>query len=96
MLPNPYTLITFIQVDATVFTCLDLKDYFVCIRLALRANSFLLFNGMIQKMEKGNSPLDQTASRFQKLSDNLWKSAGLRPKDVSSWTDRMYYPTICG
>jgi hypothetical protein len=96
MVPNPYTLLSLIPVDATVFTCLDLQDAFFCIRLALRANNFLPFNGMIQKMEKGNIPLDQTASRFQKLSDGLWTSAGLKPKEVSSWTDWMHNPTICG
>jgi hypothetical protein len=38
--------------------------------------------------------MDQIDSRVQKLSNNLWTSTSLRPKDVSSQTDRMPAPTI--
>jgi hypothetical protein len=34
VLPNPYTLLSLIPAYATVFTCLDLKDTFFCVRLA--------------------------------------------------------------
>jgi hypothetical protein len=34
VVPNPYTLLSLIPTDAVVFTCLDLKETFFCIRLA--------------------------------------------------------------
>ncbi|KAF6390408.1 hypothetical protein mRhiFer1_007964 [Rhinolophus ferrumequinum] len=41
--PNPYTLLSQLPPESGWFTCLDLKDAFFCIRLALQSQSLLAF-----------------------------------------------------
>jgi hypothetical protein len=78
VVPNPYTFLSLIPADTTVFTCLDLKDAFFCIRLAPQSQQLLPSNGVIQKMEEDNSntsatqaPLGDWLQGIQEKSPNL-------------------------
>lgn len=43
-LPNPYTLVSLFPLNAKIYTCLDLKDAFVCIHIALVSQPIFAFD----------------------------------------------------
>ena len=77
--PNPYTLLSLFPLSAKIYTCLDLKDAFVCIHIALYLKPFLPLNGKIQQGAPNNNPLGLTSQKDLRIPGTFTRSLGFRP-----------------
>ena len=79
LVPNPYTLLSFLPPQASWSTCLDLKDaFFLC--LAPASQSLFAFKWEEPRTRRKDSEdSDQTATGVPELTHDIWRSPGGRP-----------------
>ena len=91
--PDPYALLSLLPPKTRIYTCLDLKDAFFCIRLAHASQPIFALNGRTQSEAIRSSSLGHTSHKDSKTHQpslekpwpRTWNLSSLKGMDVGSY-----------